>query len=251
MKREITTQKEEQKLPLFVTVYETMYGWLQAGRFQPGEKLPGENVLAEQLNVSRGTLRQAMLLLQEDGLIINHQGKGSFVLSNARLVESGAERLNNPMLEYCNQPITHVHVDISFQVATEKHRSRLNLPVSALVAVIELHYQAGERIVGMAMSFMAHELLAKHEVPVDDNDAVYRFYNEFLETPGLSASTQVRIAYARQATAEIMGIQEKDPLLMMEEIVFADSEPTLIQKLFFLPDYYVIPLRRKNDRYTK
>ena len=41
--------------------------------------------------VSRGTLRQAMLLLQEDGLIINHQGKGNIVLSNQDMSKSGLE----------------------------------------------------------------------------------------------------------------------------------------------------------------
>ena len=64
------------KIPLYVTAYETISQWLNEGKYTAGDKLPGENILAEQLAVRRGTLRQAMLLLQEDGLIINHQGKG-------------------------------------------------------------------------------------------------------------------------------------------------------------------------------
>ena len=66
------------KIPLYVSVYETITQWLKDGKYRPGDKLPGENILAEQFKVSRGTLRQAMLLLQEDGLISNHQGILSF-----------------------------------------------------------------------------------------------------------------------------------------------------------------------------
>ena len=66
------------KIPLYVTVYETICQWLKEGKYKPGDKLPGENILAEQFKVSRGTLRQAMLLLQEDGLIGNQKEISSF-----------------------------------------------------------------------------------------------------------------------------------------------------------------------------
>ena len=80
--KDTTLNEKNVKIPLYVTVYGTIRQWLIDGKYQPGEKLPGENILAAQLDVSRGTLRQAMLLLQEDGLIMNHQGKGNIVLSN-------------------------------------------------------------------------------------------------------------------------------------------------------------------------
>ena len=61
MKENVIKEKNV-KIPLYVTVYETISEWLKEGKYKPGDKLPGENILAEQLNVSRGTLRQAMLL---------------------------------------------------------------------------------------------------------------------------------------------------------------------------------------------
>ena len=86
------------KIPLYVTVYETICQWLKDGKYKPGDKLPGENILAEQFQVSRGTLRQAMLLLQEDGLIGNHQGKGNIVLSNQDMQRDGRKRSATPSL---------------------------------------------------------------------------------------------------------------------------------------------------------
>ena len=49
------------------------------GRFTPGEKLPSEISLAEELNVSRTTLREALRILSTRGLVEVRRGVGTFV----------------------------------------------------------------------------------------------------------------------------------------------------------------------------
>jgi GntR family transcriptional repressor for pyruvate dehydrogenase complex len=48
---------------------------------QPGDKLPPERQLAEELGVSRTVLREAMKALEEKGLVEVKQGSGTFVCS--------------------------------------------------------------------------------------------------------------------------------------------------------------------------
>lgn len=50
-----------------------------SGEFVPGTKLPSENTLCREYQVSRITVRQAMNLLTRQGLIESIHGKGSFV----------------------------------------------------------------------------------------------------------------------------------------------------------------------------
>ena len=50
--------------------------------FLPGDKLPNENVLSEQLNVSRATLREAISSLVAQGVLVVQRGKGTFVAEN-------------------------------------------------------------------------------------------------------------------------------------------------------------------------
>ena len=52
---------------------------IQQGRFQPGDKLPGEVDLSEELHVSRTTLREALRILATRGLVEPHRGVGTFV----------------------------------------------------------------------------------------------------------------------------------------------------------------------------
>ena len=51
-------------------------------RFAPGDRLPNEMDLAEELGVSRITLRGAVRSLCTRGILEVHQGKGTFVLSD-------------------------------------------------------------------------------------------------------------------------------------------------------------------------
>jgi GntR family transcriptional regulator len=48
-------------------------------RFDPGTRLPGERVLAQQLGVSRATVRQALVALAEGGLLEPSANRGWFV----------------------------------------------------------------------------------------------------------------------------------------------------------------------------
>src|SRR5689334_1750619 len=50
-----------------------------AGEFGPGDRLPGEPELARSLGVSRSSLRAAIALLEEDGLLRRLHGSGTYV----------------------------------------------------------------------------------------------------------------------------------------------------------------------------
>ncbi len=49
------------------------------GILRPGERLPSERELADKLGVSRPSLREAIAMLQEDGLLTSKAGAGVFV----------------------------------------------------------------------------------------------------------------------------------------------------------------------------
>jgi GntR family transcriptional regulator len=70
-------------------VAERLTRGIQAGAFQPGERLPGEVDLARSFDVSRSTIRQALSSLQHAGLIETWSGAGSFVCYNGARIDDG------------------------------------------------------------------------------------------------------------------------------------------------------------------
>ncbi|WP_431776559.1 GntR family transcriptional regulator [Streptomyces cucumeris] len=52
---------------------------IQAGRYEPGERIPSEAELCERHKVARETARRAVRVLRERGLVVTEWGKGTFV----------------------------------------------------------------------------------------------------------------------------------------------------------------------------
>ncbi|CAN5603891.1 hypothetical protein BH20CHL7_BH20CHL7_15840 [soil metagenome] len=58
------------------------------GGYEPGSRLPNEDALAGQFNVSRATIREAVRGLVEEGYLARRQGSGTFVTSRPLLRNS-------------------------------------------------------------------------------------------------------------------------------------------------------------------
>jgi GntR family transcriptional regulator, transcriptional repressor for pyruvate dehydrogenase complex len=51
-----------------------------SGALKAGDKLPSENQICQSFHVSRPTVREALMRLHADGLVLTRQGSGTFVL---------------------------------------------------------------------------------------------------------------------------------------------------------------------------
>ena len=77
--KQATTADRPKSMLLADVVHDRIRRAILNGEYGPEERLPGENVLAEQHQVSRPVVRAALLRLREEGLITSRQGAGSFV----------------------------------------------------------------------------------------------------------------------------------------------------------------------------
>ncbi len=75
--------------PLPDLVADILRAAIADGRLVSGQHLPAEPQLAEQLGVSRATLRQALTLLTKEGLLVRQHGRGTFVSALPRGVLRG------------------------------------------------------------------------------------------------------------------------------------------------------------------
>ncbi|MDO4919057.1 GntR family transcriptional regulator [Kocuria sp.] len=75
---------------------------------RPGDMLPGERVLEEQLGVSRITIRRAISDLVNDGVLVRVKGKGTFVSHGRVRSALHLASFNEDMLAAGHQPSTRV-----------------------------------------------------------------------------------------------------------------------------------------------
>lgn len=75
--------------PAYLRIADWLRGRIDAGEFSAGERLPPERDLVASFGVARMTVRQALDLLQAEGIIVRHRGRygGTFVSSPPPAIE--------------------------------------------------------------------------------------------------------------------------------------------------------------------
>ncbi len=68
-----------QTAKLYQRIAEHVAGAIRDGRFAPGSRLPSERDLADEFQVSRPTIREAMIALEMRGLVEARKGSGIYV----------------------------------------------------------------------------------------------------------------------------------------------------------------------------
>ncbi len=71
--------RKDKKTRLYEDVLAHLADLIEQGKLKPGDRLPPERVLAERLQVSRATLREALRIMQEQSLIVSRVGSGNYI----------------------------------------------------------------------------------------------------------------------------------------------------------------------------
>jgi GntR family transcriptional regulator len=65
--------------PLYVQLADILRGMIASGELEPRALLPSESYLQQEHGVSRGTVRTAVRILRDEGLVVTIGGRGTFV----------------------------------------------------------------------------------------------------------------------------------------------------------------------------
>jgi GntR family transcriptional regulator, transcriptional repressor for pyruvate dehydrogenase complex len=106
---------------------------IREGRYQPGQVLPPERELAGQFNVSRPVLREALRILEIQGLITIHHGRGAYI--------------NNSGTDILEVPIS-VWLDENYPLLVQFYEARLAIePFCAALAAQRASDQEIEELI--------------------------------------------------------------------------------------------------------
>lgn len=77
------------RLPKYVQLADDLRAKIVAGELRPEDRVPSLAQLREQWGISQNTVEKAHALLEQDGLIVRHQGRGTFVAAPKRARKAG------------------------------------------------------------------------------------------------------------------------------------------------------------------
>lgn len=103
--------------------------------FKEGDKLPSEPAFAKQLNVSRSTLREAIKLLQRQGILISRNGDGTYVKKNTGIINDCMNILQSTetMIKNSGYIVSQYNLDIYKRNMTEEWKQKLRCSEKAVI----------------------------------------------------------------------------------------------------------------------
>lgn len=215
--------------PLYQQVREMFLRRIADQTWQPGEMLPSEQALAQEVGVSQGTVRKALDALAAENLVERRQGKGTYVAEVTaerslfqffRISRPGGERVTPGSGD----------ADVEQRAATGDERRLLELEAgSEVITVVRPRLVDGspsilEKIAVPAARFP--DLLEK-ELP----NALYAIYHSDYGINVLAANEELRAVAASPSDAAKLGLAAGAPILSIERVAYdIDGVPVEIRQ---------------------
>lgn len=79
--------------PAHESMIERIYRFIDEAQMKPGDAFPPERDLAKQWSVSRNMLREAVLILEDRGILVSRQGQGRFLRSLPTAADKSLESI--------------------------------------------------------------------------------------------------------------------------------------------------------------
>jgi GntR family transcriptional regulator len=209
--------------PLYAQASEALRALVQGGGYVPGDRLPSEIELSQQLGISRPTLREALHQLEEEGAIVRRHGVGTFVAQSQPVIESGLEVLES-IERMASRGGLHVQMGeavISERMTTAEESEGMALvapePVTCVVRVI----LAEGKPVAHLTDVLPQRVLRQAELGEGFHGSVLDLLLE-RGWPALSHSRTELISEAAEPNlARALHVQRGAPLMRLEAHLFA------------------------------
>ncbi len=226
-------------VPAYVEIYNSLFSDIVNGVYPQGECLPGEIALAQKYNVSRNTLRQAMAILCEDGLLVRSRGKGTLVVEKKEEPKNAAS--SNPLAAFPTVVIDKTDISYNFTPPTDIAQSKLDLGKSDLLLASYLVYQSGDTVIGYSFVQVPVKFLSRMQVDVSSADAMNRFLSEDLYTLASYQTIAFKLIFVNETETEYLQVEENAPVHLLECLLYsADGTPIARCKHYMRPEYYKI-----------
>jgi GntR family transcriptional regulator len=214
-----------------------------------GDRLPSESEIAARFGVARGTVREALKLLEQSGLIEVQHGRGRFASAIANLM------VNRPVTEY--ESVTEMLEGLGYHLtnrvlstetaaADEDEAAALAIPAGTpIIRLRRLRLHMKEALIYEINVFSAELLKGRSPDEVDFTGSL----NAWLESLGRGPVSSAATIQAVKLPAEIEALPEVDGdqpwLLISERCVDRQGLPALFSQDFHRGDVFSFHVLRQ------
>lgn len=211
------------EVPLYLQLARQLLNGVETGQLRPGDLLETEIDLARRLRLSRPTVRRAIAVLVDRGLLIRRRGVGTVVASGGVHQRAALNSLYDDLAAERRSPRTEL-LDLDTRVIHEQAANALGLrPRTRLIHITRLRY-VGALPLAILENWLPPDFPALHALTPErlECNGLYAI----LRANGVTPRTAQQTFGARNATGaerRLLNLTKADPLLTMWRTAYADG----------------------------
>lgn len=240
-----------QRQPKYQRIADALREAIQAGEYGPGDRLPGENDLMATYDVARMTARQALGVLQNEGLVESRKGAGVFVRDFKPLRRRGIQRLSRDQwgsgrsiwsADIDNRSLVVDQVEVSEVEAPERIAQVLDISTGAPTCVRSRRFVLDGKPVLVSTSYLPADLVAGSAITQEDTGpgGTYARLAELGYKP-VHFREEIRCRMPSQGEASRLNLSMGTPVIMICRTAFADEgRPVEINEMILDSASYIL-----------
>ena len=228
------------KEPLYLLTKKRLISIINDKKFKIGESLPPEQVLADMLGISKSTLREAIRILEDEGIIIRKQGSGNFIARTVSQIQSGMEMLSGitEQIRNIGMKASTPYKKVGRDLADKSIANKLNIPVGSPIYILERTRFADEEPAAYTISYFSEKIVGED---FNENCIEESIFDFLLTKKGnvvnFSKANVIPI-YPGGKICKRLHISQNMPLLLLEQIFYNQ----LNEVIYYAKDYFTTGL---------
>ncbi|WP_410207476.1 GntR family transcriptional regulator [Fusobacterium sp.] len=224
----------QKKVPKCVAIYDKLFKMINEGHFDEEGKLPSEPNLAKIMGVSRMTLRQAISLLIEDGIIKNMQGKGNFLIKDAKPVKKGLENLHHPVHSSLSDDVDDVELEFKI-VPPSDYTNKVLGSKPVAVVFVDRWYKTMGKIAAYTLSMVPIETITENSIDLSDKSRLLEFLEKKIYQKPNQSRIRLYFSQAGNFVSSKYPLSKEKKSFLLEETVYISKEKIIVHNKHYVP----------------
>ena len=211
-------------IPLYYQLKSIFLERIKEGIYQPGDFIPTEQDLIEKYNLSRTTVRQAIMELVNEGYLYRYKGKGTIVAKKNHKNNQTLDIQSGILETGAIVKTDLLNLELTKASVSDAEYLELEQGVDDVYVLKRLRY-GNDEPVSYSTSVVPASLFPNLEKDVNVvKDHLYGYIGK-CGYPITSREIYVSVGIADKTTAKLLNIKNGSPIMFMRQIGYCGEKP--------------------------
>jgi len=237
---------------LYILAKDEILNYIHENNFAVGDLLPAESHFVNRLGISRGTLREAMRVLEEEGVVRRKQGIGTLICDASNPIRSTLdinESVSEMILGKGMKPGSKDTKIVKIQAGQELAESLKLEPGAPVISLTRVRTANGIPV-AYTIDYLPLSIALEDFSRTFKGGSLYTFMEEKIGIELTNSMLQIKPVKTTKVMAKALDIKPDSLLMLLKQTdTNTKNEPVLYSEEYFVADRFafIVYRRRKTN----